>query len=441
MKNTLRLVGVLAAAAFIFAAFIFINDASAAYGSCYPYSFTRDMKEGASGEDVTAMQKFLVHQGYLIMPSGASFGYFGSVTKKAVIKYQKEVNLTAEGYVGKLTRAKLWDSMTSECGNSDSSSQNLNSYYSTPVTNTYDINSDPYYSQPYQPIYPTAAQEAAMPVYYATLAPSQTDKITVKINTPKNMDLLVMDDYFQDGIYRATENFTTTITGGSGRYRSIWLFDNLSTPLLYDEGSNDTYYIAGNTRTMTHAFTGPTYWIASNYVMDDGGRRSATSSIIFYVYSKSLADKIELLNKSPYDSAVEASVEKDPEYLLAIKQSNAMYDSIDNHPAAKEALYGSYERERAQSSITSSYLGNARAQAELYYGYDSNRGFAGVCSDPNMRKIFASAEATAVGSVNCIDNRAYWRAFVTLKENGKFWCVDSQGYSIEKDKISGYRCD
>jgi len=62
-------------------------------------TFTKDLTIGSSGAEVTALQEKLG-----VTPAT---GYFGSLTKAAVVKYQKENGINATGFVGPLTRASL----------------------------------------------------------------------------------------------------------------------------------------------------------------------------------------------------------------------------------------------------------------------------------------------------------------------------------------------
>ncbi|MDB5259642.1 MAG: baaA1 [Candidatus Taylorbacteria bacterium] len=71
------------------------------------YTFTNYLKVGSTGADVTALQSWLVANNFLTMPAGVSMGYFGQLTKAAVVKYQASVSLPATGFVGPLTVAKL----------------------------------------------------------------------------------------------------------------------------------------------------------------------------------------------------------------------------------------------------------------------------------------------------------------------------------------------
>lgn len=66
-------------------------------------TFTRDLKVGSRGDDVTCLQDELAAGGHLNV---AATGYFGSLTKAAVIAWQKEGGVTpASGYFGSKSRA------------------------------------------------------------------------------------------------------------------------------------------------------------------------------------------------------------------------------------------------------------------------------------------------------------------------------------------------
>jgi len=71
-------------------------------------TFTTNLTVGSKGADVTALQQWLVSGGYLSMPAGTSFGYFGNLTKMALAKYQTAAGISpAAGYFGPVTRAKV----------------------------------------------------------------------------------------------------------------------------------------------------------------------------------------------------------------------------------------------------------------------------------------------------------------------------------------------
>lgn len=70
--------------------------------------FNTDLTIGSKGSDVTELQQWLVSKGYLQMPAGVAYGYFGTLTQSAVAKFQAENGISpAVGYFGPITRAKL----------------------------------------------------------------------------------------------------------------------------------------------------------------------------------------------------------------------------------------------------------------------------------------------------------------------------------------------
>lgn len=73
-------------------------------------TFTKDLTVGSTGAEVTALQTTLISKGYL---SGSATGYFGSMTKAAVMKWQTAAGITpASGYFGPKSRAAFGGAMT-----------------------------------------------------------------------------------------------------------------------------------------------------------------------------------------------------------------------------------------------------------------------------------------------------------------------------------------
>lgn len=68
------------------------------------FSFTRGLALGSRGDDVTELQNRLIAEGFL---SVEATGYFGKLTKAAVIKFQEKNGLEQVGNVGPKTRTKL----------------------------------------------------------------------------------------------------------------------------------------------------------------------------------------------------------------------------------------------------------------------------------------------------------------------------------------------
>lgn len=71
-------------------------------------TFGTNLTIGSTGPEVIELQTWLEGNGYLVIPSGISKGYFGQLTVSALAKYQTSQNITpAVGYFGPITRAKL----------------------------------------------------------------------------------------------------------------------------------------------------------------------------------------------------------------------------------------------------------------------------------------------------------------------------------------------
>jgi murein DD-endopeptidase MepM/ murein hydrolase activator NlpD len=69
--------------------------------------FARDLTIGSKGEDVVILQDFLKEKGFFPL-SVPSTGYFGNITKTALIGFQKANKIEpAFGYFGVITRSKL----------------------------------------------------------------------------------------------------------------------------------------------------------------------------------------------------------------------------------------------------------------------------------------------------------------------------------------------
>src|SRR3989344_5938478 len=76
-------------------------------------AITSDLTVGSRGDQVVTLQSALVAQGHLVMPAGVAMGYFGSLTKAAVAKWQAANGIApAVGYFGPLSRAKFNSSGT-----------------------------------------------------------------------------------------------------------------------------------------------------------------------------------------------------------------------------------------------------------------------------------------------------------------------------------------
>lgn len=63
--------------------------------------FGRNLTFGTRGDDVRELQEMLHENGFL---NGSSTGFFGRVTKEAVVKFQKDGGLNPSGLFGQLSR-------------------------------------------------------------------------------------------------------------------------------------------------------------------------------------------------------------------------------------------------------------------------------------------------------------------------------------------------
>ena len=84
--------------------------AFASIASAQSYTFSNDLYVGNSGQDVAALQAWLIGAGYSIpaLSSGASAkGYFGQQTKTALVSYQRAAGLPPTGFFGPMTRGRL----------------------------------------------------------------------------------------------------------------------------------------------------------------------------------------------------------------------------------------------------------------------------------------------------------------------------------------------
>ncbi len=71
-----------------------------------PFSLIRDLFIGSTGDDVNRLQEFLAGEG--VYPEARITGYFGSLTRAAVIRFQQKHGIFPQiGYIGAKTRAKI----------------------------------------------------------------------------------------------------------------------------------------------------------------------------------------------------------------------------------------------------------------------------------------------------------------------------------------------
>ncbi|MEK7546793.1 MAG: peptidoglycan-binding protein [Patescibacteria group bacterium] len=87
------------------------------------FQFTQNLKVGSRGSDVEELQKRLAEEGIY---SGGVTGYFGPLTEKGVKAYQQKYGISATGFVGPLTRARLNGSQVAGASTTSASREALN---------------------------------------------------------------------------------------------------------------------------------------------------------------------------------------------------------------------------------------------------------------------------------------------------------------------------
>jgi hypothetical protein len=59
----------------------------------FKHIFNVNISYGQKSDEVTALQRVLVQMGFLTMPAGVAMGYYGNLTAKAVLDFQKAKNV------------------------------------------------------------------------------------------------------------------------------------------------------------------------------------------------------------------------------------------------------------------------------------------------------------------------------------------------------------
>jgi len=98
------------------------------------YTFNTDLTVGSTGADVTALQNDLIANGDLA--SGLNTGYFGALTKAGVMKWQAANGISATGYFGPISRAKINGSSSMTTTTTTTTNNTTVTNNNTTVTNT-----------------------------------------------------------------------------------------------------------------------------------------------------------------------------------------------------------------------------------------------------------------------------------------------------------------
>ncbi|MDD5165542.1 MAG: peptidoglycan-binding protein [Candidatus Pacebacteria bacterium] len=101
------MVGSFFALAFVMGAVII---APQAHAETQNITVSENLTVGMAGASVVTLQALLSEMGYLNVPAGIPLGYYGSLTKNAVARYQSTLNVTpAVGYYGPVTKVALFN--------------------------------------------------------------------------------------------------------------------------------------------------------------------------------------------------------------------------------------------------------------------------------------------------------------------------------------------
>jgi peptidoglycan hydrolase-like protein with peptidoglycan-binding domain len=105
----------------------------------YAAMLSQQLELGMSNADVTSLQVFLAAN-RTIYPEGSVTGYFGPLTKAAVIRFQNTNGISAVGRVGPQTLAVINAQMNGGTGGGDDTAPIMYPETVTPGTNSFTVN-------------------------------------------------------------------------------------------------------------------------------------------------------------------------------------------------------------------------------------------------------------------------------------------------------------
>ena len=87
---------------------------SQAHADTQNITVSPNMTIGSTGANVVTLQALMSELGYLNVPQGIPLGYYGSMTRSAVARYQSALNVyPSVGYYGPLTKTALFTDFNS----------------------------------------------------------------------------------------------------------------------------------------------------------------------------------------------------------------------------------------------------------------------------------------------------------------------------------------
>jgi len=98
-------------------------------------------------------------------------------------------------------------------------------------------------------------------------------------------------------------------------------------------------------------------------------------------------------------------------------------------------------RDKGNDAAVKSNLSGARAQAELYYDSQTTRTYSGVCTasaaNNGISGAITAATNASTGTADCDASATAWAADAPISVSGKYWCVDSTGFSGQRNSTKG----
>ena len=240
----------------------FINDGSTQTPPInnFCYKFNTNLSVGTSnGNDVMALQKFLIALGYSNLTIS---GVFDQNTKNAVIEFQKNLNIPTTGFVGPLTRAA---------------------------------------------IHTTCSVPAYVSSAYSEISSGSSNSSTavVQITSHGDGQSVYMEKRINDGTYLAQVDFSA-YTNITGTYSAKWIFKDVSGK-FGTQTSSDIRYTSGNNIQALQALNGPATYSVTLEVTDSNGKLTISNPITLHVKSRD-EKSITVISPNGNESLVEGSV-------------------------------------------------------------------------------------------------------------------------------------
>jgi len=363
-----------------------VANAGTTASAASSYTYNTDLTVGSTGADVTALQNQLG-----VSPAT---GYFGSITKAAVVTYQTANGLPATGYVGPLTRAKLNASSSMTTTTTTTTTSNPVTTTSSTVTNTgvegiltVNLNSTPSSGQN---VYAGDSKDALIGIkLQAQLSPINIERVQVDLGNNSNIynkilsNLYLVSDTGQVLAQAALNSNTVTkqTSGANNEYYLTFSGFNYTVPgdnsvhVLTVEG--DVYSSISNTY-----FTSFPIMIDQNGVrgvdgagVDQYGPTNSAGITNTFTVQDSLSDSATLQLST--DSATPLSVN-------AVASQGSGSNELDGQTMLVFDLYAQkdwIQLDNLSGTTTTTGMGNAKPTTVYLYAGSNQISSAAVASN------------------------------------------------------------